>query len=201
MILASIADFSPAPFTIVVLSLSITTLEACPRSFIVALSSVLPSSSLITSPPVKIAISSSIAFLLSPKPGALTAEMFRTPRSLFTTSVASASPSISSAMIRSGLPLFCTCSSTGSRSFKFVIFLSNSNINGLLSSTCIFSGFVMKYGLRYPRSNCIPSTTLSSSWIDFASSTVMTPSLPTFSIASAISLPMLSSEFAEIVAI
>ncbi len=183
------------------LSLSITTLEACPRSFIVALSSVLPSSSLITSPPVKIAISSSIAFLLSPKPGALTAEMFSTPRSLFTTSVASASPSISSAMIRSGLPLFCTCSSTGSRSFKFVIFLSNSNMNGLLSSTCIFSGFVMKYGLRYPRSNCIPSTTLSSSWIDLASSTVMTPSLPTFSIASAISLPILSSEFAEIVAI
>ena len=90
----------------VVLSLSMITLEACPRSCMVALSRVLPSSSEITSPPVKIAISSSIAFLLSPKPGAFTAEILRTPRSLFTTKVASASPSISSAIIKSGLPVF-----------------------------------------------------------------------------------------------
>ena len=103
---ASIASFEPAPFTIVVLSLSIITRSACPRSAAVALSNVLPSSSLTTAPPVKIAISSSIALRLSPKPGAFTAEIFSTPRSLFTTSVAKASPSMSSAMIRSGLPDF-----------------------------------------------------------------------------------------------
>jgi hypothetical protein len=52
-------------------------------------------------------MSSSIALRRSPKPGALTAATLRPPRSLFTTSVASASPSTSSAMIRSGLPV-CT---------------------------------------------------------------------------------------------
>ena len=45
----------------------------------------------------------------------------------------------------------------------------------------------------------MPSTTSSVVSIDFASSTVITPSLPTFSIASAMSLPMNSSPFALIV--
>jgi hypothetical protein len=45
----------------------------------------------------------------------------------------------------------------------------------------------------------MPSTTSSDVSIDFASSTVMTPSLPTFSIASAMILPIVSSAFAEIV--
>ena len=63
----------------------------------------MPKSSLITCPPVKIAMSSNIAFLLSPKPGALTAAIFKPPRSLFTTNVARASPSISSAIINNGL--------------------------------------------------------------------------------------------------
>ena len=45
----------------------------------------------------------------------------------------------------------------------------------------------------------MPSTTSSSFWRPEPSSTVITPSLPTFSIASAIVLPMLSSLFAEIV--
>jgi len=40
----------------------------------------------------------------SPKPGAFTAQAFNVPRSLFTTRVASASPSTSSAMIGSGFP-------------------------------------------------------------------------------------------------
>ena len=68
------------------------------------------------------------------------------------------------------------------------------------SCAIILSVLVTKYAERYPLSNCIPSTTLSSSLIPLASSTVITPSLPTFSIASAIRLPILSSEFAEIVA-
>ena len=49
-------------------------------------------------------MSSSMALRRSPKPGALTAATFKPPRSLLTTSVARASPSTSSAMMRSGLP-------------------------------------------------------------------------------------------------
>ena len=46
------------------------------------------------------------------------------PRSLLTTSVASASPSTSSAMIRSGLPVLATFSRSGSMSFRLLIFFS-----------------------------------------------------------------------------
>jgi chaperonin GroEL (HSP60 family) len=61
----------------------------------------------------RIAMSSSIAVRRSPKPGALTAATLRPPRSLLTTRVASASPSISSAMMSSGLPDWTTSSSKG----------------------------------------------------------------------------------------
>jgi hypothetical protein len=56
---------------------------------------VYPLSSEIT---VKIAISSNIAFLLSPKPGAFTAAIFKAPRNLFTTND-NASPSSSAIII------------------------------------------------------------------------------------------------------
>ena len=49
-------------------------------------------------------MSPSIALRRSPKPGAFTATEVKVPRILFTTSVASASPSTSSAMISSGAP-------------------------------------------------------------------------------------------------
>src|SRR5215472_3177772 len=49
-----------------------------------------------------------------------------------------------------------------------------------------------------PRSNCMPSTTSSSVSRLLASSTVMTPSLPTFFIASAIILPIVLSPLAAI---
>ena len=55
-------------------------------------------------PGVSTAMSSSIALRRSPKPGAFTAATFRPPRSLLTTRVARASPSMSSAMISRGLP-------------------------------------------------------------------------------------------------
>jgi hypothetical protein len=58
-------------------------------------------------------MSLSISLRRSPKPGAFTAATFSTPRILFTTRVASASPSTSSAMISSGLPLRATCSRMG----------------------------------------------------------------------------------------
>ena len=51
-------------------------------------------------PPVRIAMSCSIALRRSPNPGALTATLVNVPRILFTTSVASASPSMSSAIDR-----------------------------------------------------------------------------------------------------
>ena len=62
------------------------------------------------------------------------------------------------------------------------------------------SGLVTKYGERYPRSNCMPSTTSRVVSIDLASSTVMTPSLPTFSMASAIRSPIVRSLLAAMVA-
>ncbi len=65
-------------------------------------------------PAVRTAMSSSMALRRSPKPGAFTAAIFSPPRSLLTTSVASASPSISSAMMRSGLPVCTTASRIGS---------------------------------------------------------------------------------------
>src|SRR5947208_16920925 len=76
----------------VVFSLPASTFFARPRSFSVAFSSFGPGSSLITVPPARTAMSSSIALRRSPKPGAFTAQVFRMPRMLFTTSVASASP-------------------------------------------------------------------------------------------------------------
>ena len=90
----------------------------------VTFSSLIPSSSEITWPPVKMDRSSSIAFLLSPKPGALTAAILRPPRSLLTTSVAKASPSTSSAIITRGLPACTTASSKGNIGCKFVSFFS-----------------------------------------------------------------------------
>ena len=86
------------------LSLSLTTFLQEPRYSKVAFSNLYPCSSEITVAPVRIAISSSIAFLRSPKPGALTAKTLNVPLNLFTTKVASASPSISSAIIRIGFP-------------------------------------------------------------------------------------------------
>ena len=71
-------------------------------------------------------------------------------------------------------------------------------ISASSSAASIFSGSVTKYGERYPRSNCIPSTVSSVVSRPFASSTVMTPSLPTFSIASAIRSPISLSLLAEI---
>ena len=62
--------------TAVVLSLETVTLSAVPNISMVACSSFKPFSSLITTPPVRIAISSSISLRRSPKPGAFTAQIF-----------------------------------------------------------------------------------------------------------------------------
>src|SRR2546426_702632 len=70
------------------------------------------------------AMSSSIALRRSPKPGALTAATLSPPRSLLTTRVASASPSISSAMISNGRPDCATSSSRGNSVCKLESFFS-----------------------------------------------------------------------------
>ena len=151
-----------------------------------------PSSSEITTPPVRIAMSSIIALRLSPNPGAFTATTSSVPLSLLSTRVARASPSTSSATMRRLLPAFMIPSSSGMMSWMLLIFLSVSRMYGLLMTASIFSLLAM-YGERYPLSNCIPSTTSRVVPSVLDSSTVMTPSLPTFSIASAISSPISAS--------
>ena len=84
----------------------------------------MPRSSLMNLPPVRMAMSSHMALRRSPKPGALTAQTLRVPRSLLTTRVARASPSTSSAMINSGLPTLATFSRIGRRSLRLLIFFS-----------------------------------------------------------------------------
>src|SRR6266478_6545515 len=107
-----------------VFSFSTVTFLARPSILIVTFSSLIPRSADTMVPPVRIAISSNIALRRSPKPGALTAATLRPPRSLFTTSVASASPSTSSAMMRSGLPACTTASRSGSNSLRAASFFS-----------------------------------------------------------------------------
>ena len=93
-------------------------------------------------------MSCNIALRRSPKPGAFTAATFTIPRMVFTTNVANASPSTSSAMINNGLPAFATPSNTGNNSRMLEIFLSTNKINGLSNSTVAVSGLLMKYGER-----------------------------------------------------
>ena len=69
-------------------------------------------------------MSSRYWLLRSPNPGALSAAIFNDPLSLFTTSVAKASCSISSAIIKIGYPPLIASSRTLMRSLAFVIFLS-----------------------------------------------------------------------------
>ena len=77
-----------------------------------------------TWPPVRMAISCSISLRRSPKPGALTHTTFSVPRRRLTIRVLSASPSTSSAMMTSFLPLWTSCSRMGRMSEMTEIFLS-----------------------------------------------------------------------------
>jgi hypothetical protein len=88
----------------------------------------------------------SIALRRSPNPGALTPTALNVPRILLTTSVASASPSTSSAMINSGLPACNTFSSSGSISWTLLIFLLTTAMYGSSRTDSMFSWSVTKYG-------------------------------------------------------
>src|SRR2546428_787792 len=98
----------------------------------------------------------------------------------------------------SGAPCWAIFSRIGSRSFMLEIFFSWIRMKGFSRTTSIRSGSVTKYGERYPLSNRIPSTTSRTVSMVFDSSTVMTPSLPTFSIASAMMEPISSSLLADV---
>ncbi len=150
-----------------------------------------------TLPPVTIAMSSSISFLLSPNPGAFTANALNVPRSLLTINVANASPSTSSAIITIFfLPDCKTFSNTGNKSLIAEIFWSVIKMYGSSYSASILSGLVIIYGDTYPRSNCKPSTTSRESPSVCDSSTVTTPCFPISLNTSAMSLPI-SLSFAE----
>ena len=102
-------------------------------------------------------------------------------------------------MIRSRAPDCTICSKTGSNSWIFEIFLSVISTKGFSNTASIFSISVAIYAEIYPRSNCIPSTKSNSVCIVLDSSIVITPSLETFSIASATIAPTSASP-AEIAA-
>ena len=138
-ILVEISSFLPEPSTIIVFSFCTFICFALPNCSICVSFNSIPKSCEITSPPVRIAISSSIAFLLSPNPGALTATTFNTPLNLFNINVDNASLSMSSQII-TNFPDDCIkFSSNGNISWILLIFLSVINIYGLSTIASIFS--------------------------------------------------------------
>mmetsp|Transcript_46886 Transcript_46886/g.114360 ORF Transcript_46886/g.114360 Transcript_46886/m.114360 type:complete len:202 (-) Transcript_46886:496-1101(-) len=152
-----------------------------------------------TVPPVNSARSCMVALRLSPNPGALTAQTLIPARSLFTTNVANASLSTSSATINKDAWLLMTDSRRGTSCCKLLTFFSTRRMRGSSRTHICVLASVMKYGLMYPRSNFIPSTTSNSFSRVFPSWTVITPSLPTRSIASESNVPTSVSLLALIV--
>ncbi len=134
-----ISSAEPAPSTIIVSSLLILTCLARPNISTSTFFMSRPRSSETTWPPVKIAMSSSMALRRSPKPGALTATQVKVPRILFSTNVANASPSTSSATTSRGFPRCTIFSSRGSMSWILLILRSVSRIIGSSSTASIFS--------------------------------------------------------------
>ena len=146
--LASISALSPIPSTITVFSFCTLTDFARPNCSIVVSFNSRPSSSEITVPFVRIAISFSISFLLSPYPGALTATTLNVPLNLLTIRVVRASPSTSSAMISSLAPIFTICSRIGRISWMLEIFLSVIRMYGSSRFASILSISVHIYADR-----------------------------------------------------
>ena len=171
------------------LSFPSSTRAAFPSTSTPTLSRLKPSSSFTTVAPVRIAMSSRYCDLRSPNPGAFRAQIFSAPLSLFTTKVARASCSISSAMINNGNPCLIASSKITIMSRADLIFLSTSKSLHWSYVQVILSESVTKYGEMYPRSNCMPSTTIRLLSTDLASSRVITPLRPTFSMASLIMVP------------
>mmetsp|Transcript_6640 Transcript_6640/g.20101 ORF Transcript_6640/g.20101 Transcript_6640/m.20101 type:complete len:202 (-) Transcript_6640:451-1056(-) len=124
----------------------------------------------------------------------------KTPRILFTTSVESASPVTSSAMMSRGSLDFTIASRIGMISWMLFSFMSVIRTLGFLSSTTCLSWSLMKYGDRKPLSSSIPSVNSTSSSRLCDSSTIVDPFAPERSKDVAMMSPILSSLPAEIVA-
>ena len=142
---SAICSWLPEPSTMVVSSLVTVTLFAWPNCSIVTSFKFKPRSSVITVPPVKMAISSSCSLRRSPKPGALTATTLKVPRILFNTKVGNASPVMSSAMIKSERLCSTTDWSNGKMSWMLAIFLSVIKMYGLSRLASILSLSVTMY--------------------------------------------------------
>mmetsp|Transcript_19663 Transcript_19663/g.47665 ORF Transcript_19663/g.47665 Transcript_19663/m.47665 type:complete len:228 (-) Transcript_19663:666-1349(-) len=158
-----ISAWLPEPPKTIVSSLVTFNVSHSPKAVISICSSFMPVSSDTTSPPVSTAMSCNMALRWSPKPGAFTAHTCSPPLSLFSTKVANASPSTSSATISRGRWSLDTCSSTGRILCTFEIFLSCMSTSGFVISTTCALALVQKWGEMNPRSKRMPSTT-SSSW-------------------------------------
>jgi len=167
----------------VVFSLEIDTFLARPSMLRPTFSSLMPRSSEMTWPPVRMAMSSSMALRRSPKPGALTAAIFRPPRSLLTTSVARASPSTSSEMMSSGLEVCTTASRTGSMAWRLESFFLVQQDVDVLELGNHLVGVGDEVGREVAAVELHAFDDFESVSAVLASSTVMTPSLPTFCIA------------------
>merc|ERR1719154_873014 len=123
LLLMSASD--PPPLRSMQSSLVTVTSPTLPKSWIWTSSSFRVSPSVPkTRPPVQAAMSCMVFFLLSPKPGALTATTWSPILSLLMTRVERASPSMSSAMIRSGLLCWLDSSRAGMMAWMLVIFFS-----------------------------------------------------------------------------
>mmetsp|Transcript_46071 Transcript_46071/g.73775 ORF Transcript_46071/g.73775 Transcript_46071/m.73775 type:complete len:344 (-) Transcript_46071:256-1287(-) len=189
----SISSRDAASAMTMVESLVMVTLRALPKQSIVAFMTPSPRSFAMKVEPVTMAMSCSKLLRRSPKPGALMAATLSTPRSLLTTRVASASPVMSSAMIRRGSPPFCdTASRIGMRSLTVSIFWSVTRMRAFSNSTCRRSLLVTNCAERYPRSISMPSSTSTMVSRPLPFSMDSTPSAPTFSMASAIMAPISS---------
>mmetsp|Transcript_15911 Transcript_15911/g.40422 ORF Transcript_15911/g.40422 Transcript_15911/m.40422 type:complete len:266 (-) Transcript_15911:48-845(-) len=140
----AISSWLPASAMMVVLVGATVILRAEPSCSSTVSSNFMPRSLAMYSAPVTIAMSCSSAFRRSPKPGALTATTLRLPRSLLTTSVASASCSMSSAITMIGKPPRMDSSRMPTMSRAVLIFLSTSSSRQFSYSAVMRSGSVTK---------------------------------------------------------
>jgi hypothetical protein len=131
--------------------------------------------------------------------GALTAATLIVPRSLLTTSVARASPSTSSAMMSSSRPAARPARAAGAELADREIFFSWMRMNGSSSSRAS-SRCRSRSRARGSRGRTACPRRSRARLDRLVLSTVMTPSLPTFSIASARMTPISSSPLALMVA-
>lgn len=129
------ASFSPDPSKMMVSSLVTMMFLHCPKTVGSDFSKLNPMSSEITVPPVKMAISFKMAFLLSPKAGALTAQIFNPPLNLLRTRVAKASLSTSSQIIKRDLFWDMACSKKCKMDWTLEIFFSANKMRGFSNST------------------------------------------------------------------